>query len=79
MKVVVMEMNGDKIEHVLNYLPAGRGYYNIAIKGEKLIRTATAEETLAYLQSRNSEADFTAYVKVPSQMKSVAVADLRIA
>ena len=78
MKVVIMEMNGDKIEHVLNYLPQGRGYYNVAIKGEKLTRTATAEETLQYLQSRKDE-DLTAYVKIPTQMKSLAVGDLRIA
>ena len=78
MDVVIMEMNGDKVEHILNYIPANRGFYNVAIKGEKLVRTATAEETLQYLQTRKDD-QITAYVKVPSKMKSVAVADLRIA
>lgn len=78
MEISVLEMNGDRIERNLNYLPSNRGYYSIVIKGEKQQRFSNAEETLSYLNTRKDEA-IHAFVKVPCGMKSVSLDSLRIA
>lgn len=78
MEISVLEMNGDRIERNLNYLPSNRGYYSIVIKGEKQQRFSNAEETLSYLNTRKDEA-IHAFVKVPCGMKSVSLNSLRIA
>ncbi len=79
MRVVIMEMNGDKVSRTLSYIPSGRNWYNVVIKGEKQQRFSTPEETLTYLKSRDSGADFTAYVKIPQPFVSYNVESLRIA
>lgn len=78
MNIVLLEMNGDKVSKTLNYLPAGRGWYNCVVKGEKQSRFSSAEETLEYLQSRQDE-QITMYVKVPSTFHALNLAQLRIA
>ena len=78
MNIVLLEMNGDKVSKTLNYLPAGRGWYNCVVKGEKQQRFSTAEECLSYLQTRQDE-QITVYVKVPSSFHALNLAQLRIA
>jgi len=78
MQVSVLEMNGDKIAHNLNYLPSNRGYYSVVIKGEKQNNFSNAEEALKYLQGRETE-NITAYIKVPQGIKTVGLESLRIA
>ena len=79
MAVAILEMNGDRINRTLNYLPSNRGFYNIVVKGQKMIRTATAEECLKEVKKLSEEVSETIYIKVPSGIHAVSVEDLRIA
>ena len=77
-QVVILQMNGDKVEKSLNYLPQGKPFYNIVSKGDKQVKCATAEEALAWL-NQHKEDEKTYYVKIPSNFHSVGIESLRIA
>ena len=79
MKVSVLEMNGDKVERSLNFIPANRGFYNLVAKGQKLIRCKTAEEALEEIKKLVATGVEHVYVKIPSGIKSVELDNLRIA
>ena len=34
-QVIILQMNGDKVEKSLNYLPQGKPFYNIVYKGRQ--------------------------------------------
>lgn len=78
-QISILEMNGEKIERSLNFIPANRGYYNVVTKGQKLIRCKTAEETLEEVKKLAATGVEHVYVKVPSGIKSVELDNLRIA
>jgi len=78
MQVTILEVNGDKVSKTLSYIPSGRNWYNVVIKGEKQQRFSTPEECLAYLKSRENE-EIHAYIKVPQPFASYNVESLRIA
>lgn len=76
--VVILQMNGDKVEKSLNYLPQGKPFYNIVSKGDKQVKCTTAEEVLAWL-NQHKEDEKTYYVKVMGSFHSVDIESLRIA
>lgn len=78
-QVSILEMNGEKIERSLNYIPSNRGYYNVVVKGEKLVKETTAEGALKAVQSFADKGFEHIYVKVPSGFKNVELSNLRIA
>ena len=78
-QVRVLEMNGEKIERSLNFIPSNRGYYNLVVKGEKLVRCQTAEEALEGAKKLAASGHENIYIKVPSGFKHVNIEDLRIA
>ena len=77
--VSVLEMNGDKISRSLNYIPTGKGYYNIVVKDMKMIRCKTAEETLSEVKKLSETGVEHIYVKVPAALTGVSLDNLRIA
>lgn len=77
--ISILEMNGERIERSLNYIPSNRGYYNVVVKDRKMIRAKTAEECLKAVQDLAQEDVEHIYVKVPSGFKSVELGNLRIA
>lgn len=79
MGVAILEMNGERISRTLNYLPQGRGFYNIVVKDRKMVRCNNAEECLAQVKKLSEEVSETIYVKVPAGIHSVSVDELRIA
>lgn len=79
MQVSVLEMNGDKVERSLNFIPANRGFYNLVAKGHKMIRCATAEEAYDELQKLATTDIEHIYIKIPSGFKSMSIDNLRIA
>lgn len=79
MQVSVLEMNGDRVERSLNFIPAGRGYYNLVSKGRKMIKCASAEEAYDELKKLSNEDIEHVYIKVPSGFKAMSLDNLRIA
>lgn len=77
-QVIILQMNGDKVEKSLNYLPQGKPFYNIVSKGDKQVKLNTAEETLSWLKEHEKE-DKTYYIKIPSGFHTVGIESLRIA
>jgi len=77
-QVVILQMNGDKVEKSLNYLPSNKAFYNIISKGDKQVKCSTAEDTLKWLKDHEQD-DKTFYVKVPSSFHTQTVESLRIA
>ena len=79
MKVSILEMNGDRINRSLNYLPANKGFYNIVAKDQKMIRAKNAEEALAAVKQFEQHGIKHCYIKVPSGLGEVELSNLRIA
>lgn len=79
MNVVVLEMNGERVSKTLSYLPSHRAWYNVVAKGQKMIRTATAEEAVEAASKLGELGAECAYIKVPSQFNAVNLSSLRIA
>lgn len=77
--ISILEMNGERIERSLNYIPSNRGYYNVVVKGEKLVKANTAEDALKAAQDFATKGFEHIYIKVPSGLKSVELSNLRIA
>lgn len=78
-QVTILEMNGDKISRSLNYIPTGKGYYNVVVKGEKMLRASTAEEALKSVQDMAAKGADHIYIKVPAALSGVSLDNLRIA
>lgn len=78
-QVSILEMNGEKIERSLNYIPSNRGYYNVVVKGEKLVKASTAEDCLTAVKSFADRGFEHIFVKIPSGFKNVELDNLRIA
>jgi hypothetical protein len=79
MQVSVLLMNGDKIQRTINYLPSGRGFYNVVAKGYQMAKCSTPEAALEAAKKFEELGVEHCYIKVPSGLTEVALDSLRIA
>ena len=79
MLISVLEMNGEKISRSLNYLPAGRNYYNVVAKGYQMAKCTTPEAALEAAKKFEELNAEHCYIKVPATLTGVDINSLRIA